>query len=202
MYNMFGKRLGDIIFSTIVSLLCLPLFLLVMVLVKMDSPGPVFFRQKRMGKDGKEFLLYKFRTMYCVRQEAKLTFEPGVRHRVTSIGGLLRKTKIDELPQLINVLKGEMSLVGPRPEVFKYKDFYSGKYEKVLGVSPGITDKASIKYRNEETLLSQDDNPEKLYGEVILPDKLEISLGYIESGISFIKDVTIIAETLKDVLLK
>jgi lipopolysaccharide/colanic/teichoic acid biosynthesis glycosyltransferase len=140
--------------------------------------------------------------MYRNPAKEELSYEPGVSDRIHPLGRILRKTKLDELPQIINVLCGEMSFVGPRPEVPKYKSFYYERYRKVLNLRPGITDKASVKYRNEETLLSKTNKPEILYNEVILPDKLKINLEYTERGPSFKEDIRIILETLKHICFK
>jgi len=195
-YRRFAKRFSDLFLSLFGIFLFSPLFLLLILLVKFTSRGPIFFVQKRMGIDGKPFLLVKFRTMYSNSAKERLSFEPGVFDRITPVGKILRKTKLDELPQLINVLKGQMSFVGLRPEVFKYKNSYSGRYEKILSLRPGITDEASIKYRNEEMLLSQADEPERIYRELVLPDKLNINLEYAKKGSSLREDVKIILKTL------
>lgn len=195
-YQNFGKRAFDIFFSLNGLILTAPLFLLLSILIKLDSKGPVFFVQKRMGLGGKPFSLIKFRTMHSSSTEERLAYIPGACKRVNRLGKLLRRTKIDELPQIINVLKGDMSFVGPRPEVYKYRDFYSGRFRKILNIRPGITDRASIKYRNEETILSRRDEPNRFYNNVILPDKLKINLEYAEKGVSFREDVSAIVETL------
>jgi len=197
LYESIGKRLFDVVFSSLALLLCLPVFILLFIIIKFNSSGPAFFLQKRMGLKGKEFSLIKFRTMYNDARKQNLQFEPGVLSRVTVIGRILRLTKIDELPQLVNVLKGDMSLVGPRPEVPKYRSMYKGRYEKILDVKPGITDEASIKYRNEEDLLSGNDNPDQMYETEILPDKLNLGLDYIDRGISFKNDLRIIFNTVR-----
>jgi lipopolysaccharide/colanic/teichoic acid biosynthesis glycosyltransferase len=151
--------------------------------------------QERIGRDGRIFRLIKLRSMYCDASVENRGFNPGERSRITSLGKILRKTKLDELPQLINVLKGDMSFVGPRPEVARYRAMFRGKYEEVLSIRPGITDWASIAYCNEEDLLAQSTDPEKLYREDILPNKLMMALEYKEN-ISFKTDIGIIFTTL------
>ena len=199
MYKAIGKRLFDLFFSLMGLFFLSPVFLLVPVFIKLDSPGPVFFVQKRMGQAGRPFFLIKFRSMTCDTEQEKKGFEPGSARRITNIGRLLRKSKLDEVPQLINVFLGDMSFVGPRPEVERYKDFYTGKYAGLLGVRPGITDAASIKYRHEEEILAKSDDPQKTYQENILPDKLKIASDYVRS-ISLKGDIKIIVQTLGVVL--
>jgi lipopolysaccharide/colanic/teichoic acid biosynthesis glycosyltransferase len=196
MYKLFGKRLFDLIFSLIGIVVCLPISLVVAVLIRLDSPGPIFFMQKRMGKNGVLFSLFKFRTMTSDVSAENLMFEPGKKNRVTRVGRFLRQTKIDELPQLLNVLAGDMSFVGPRPEVPKYREFYSGKNSLVLTIRPGITDMASVKYRHEEELLASVQDPAGFYGQVILPDKLKLNMDYVNKGIGLFSDLAIIFKTL------
>jgi lipopolysaccharide/colanic/teichoic acid biosynthesis glycosyltransferase len=196
MYKLYGKRLFDLFLSLIGIVLCLPIFLVVAILIKLDSPGPVFFIQKRMGKSGVLFSLLKFRTMSSDNVAEGLMFEPGEKNRVTRVGRFLRQTKIDELPQLLNVFAGDMSFVGPRPEVPKYREFYSGKNSVVLTIRPGITDMASVKYRHEEELLASVQDPAGFYGQVILPDKLKLNMDYVNKGIGFFSDLAIIFKTL------
>ena len=195
MYRLFGKRLIDFILALILLVVCLPVFLLAAILIKFDSPGPVFFTQKRMGKNGALFSLFKLRTMF-VNPAATNSFEPGSKSRITRIGRFLRKAKIDEFPQLLNVLIGHMSFVGPRPEVPKYKKFYSGENFQILNVRPGITDMASIKYSKEEELLAESKDPERYYSDIILPDKLRINLNYINNKITLLSDFNLILNTL------
>jgi lipopolysaccharide/colanic/teichoic acid biosynthesis glycosyltransferase len=196
MYRLFGKRLFDLFFSLIGIIICFPLFIIAAILIKLDSPGAVFFQQKRMGRNGVLFSLIKFRTMFSNAVGESLMFEPGEKSRVTKVGRFLRLTKLDEFPQLINVLKGEMSFVGPRPEVPKYQKFYAGDNALVLTVRPGITDMASVKYRHEEELLAKSKEPEKFYTEVILPDKLRINSDYVNNKLGLFKDFAIILHTL------
>ncbi len=186
----------DLCLSLIGLVVSIPIFVIVPLLIKVDSPGTVFFRQKRMGRDGGFFDLIKFRTMAADKERERNGFEPGSSLRVTRVGKILRKTKLDEIPQLLNVFMGQMSFVGPRPEVARYKDFYTGKFAQVLSVRPGITDRASIKYRHEEEILARSNDPEKTYREIILPDKLGIALSYINNGISLGEDIDIVFQTL------
>ncbi|HMQ67511.1 MAG TPA: sugar transferase [Ignavibacteria bacterium] len=192
------KRIFDIIFSSAGLLLLLPVFIVVAIIVKLDSKGPVFYKQSRVGKNNKDFRLYKFRTMDPDSDKKGLLTVGGKDPRITRSGYYLRKFKLDELPQLINVLIGEMSFVGPRPEVRKYVDIYTEEQIKVLDVSPGITDVASIKYRNENELLEKADDPEKYYIEIIMPDKIDLNLEYINQR-SVFKDVKVILKTLTSV---
>lgn len=174
-------RFFDIFFSVIGLIILSPLFLFLALWIKIDSKGPVFYKQLRVGKDGKNFYLYKFRTM-VVDADKKGFITVGERDpRVTRAGYYLRKYKLDELPQLMNVLLGEMSFVGPRPEVRKYVNLYNEEQRKVLLVKPGITDYASIQYIDENEVLATSDNPEKAYIEVILPEKIKFNMKYIDN---------------------
>lgn len=173
-------RLLDILFSAIGLVLLSPLFVLFYILVWMESKGGGFFVQERIGKDGKPFGLYKFRSMKA-EAEAEGQITVGAHDtRITRIGYFLRKYKLDELPQLWNVLKGDMSIVGPRPEVRRYVDLYTDEQRKVLTVRPGITDHASIRYINENEILCRADDPERVYIEQIMPDKIKLNMVYIE----------------------
>lgn len=170
----------DLCISFLGLLILFPFLLLIIVLIKIDSHGPVFYRQVRIGLDGKEFRLWKFRTM-SVDSERKGLLTVGMDDsRITRIGTFLRKYKIDEIPQLINVLVNDMSMVGPRPEVYKYVKLYSEDQRKVLSVKPGITDYASIQYAFENQLLKNSPDPEKTYIEVIMPSKIKLNMKYIE----------------------
>jgi lipopolysaccharide/colanic/teichoic acid biosynthesis glycosyltransferase len=189
------KRLFDIIFSFTGLLALSPLFVVVALLIKLDGEGPVFFRHKRIGKDFRPFQVYKFRTMVTGSDQRGPNVTVGWDERITKIGRLLRKTKVDELPQLLNVLKGEMSLVGPRPEVKEYVDLYETEYRKLLTVRPGITDPASIQYSAEESVLASSPNWEEDYRRRILPDKIKLSLQYVENH-SVITDVYLILKTV------
>ena len=193
------KRLFDITASGLGLLVLSPLFLILAVWIKLDSPGPVFYRQVRVGRGNKDFRLFKFRSMRVGSDKKGLITVGGHDPRVTRSGYYIRKYKLDELPQLINVFIGDMSLVGPRPEVRKYVDLYTSEQLHVLDVRPGITDMASIRYRNENELLEQAADPEQYYRDVVMQDKLRINLEYIADH-SFIKDLKIIFMTLKAVV--
>ena len=173
-------RLFDIFFSALGLIILFPFFIVFYLLIRLESKGGAFYIQERIGKNGKPFGLYKFRSMR-VGSDAEGLLTVGERdNRITRIGYILRKTKIDELPQLMNVLKGDMSLVGPRPEVRKYTDMYTEEQRKVLCVRPGITDYASIEYVNENELLSKADDPERMYIEKVMPDKIKLNMKYLE----------------------
>lgn len=175
-------RLIDFIASLFGLIFLLPVFLLIAIWIKLDdSKGPVFFRQKRVGKDGIDFGLYKFRSMYVDSDRHGLITVGGRDPRITRSGFYIRKYKLDELPQLINVLKGDMSMVGPRPEVRKYVDLYTEEQRHVLTVRPGITDYASIEYLDENTLLAQSADPDKTYIEEIMPAKIELNMKFINN---------------------
>lgn len=173
-------RFFDLLFSLLGLILLLPFFLIISLAIVIDSRGGIFYTQERVGKNNRNFRLIKFRTMRSdADQQGGLTI--GVRDsRITRTGFFLRKYKLDELPQLINVLKGEMSLVGPRPELRKYVDFYSEEQKKVLGVRPGITDIASLEYINENEILGVSADPEGTYIEQIMPAKLELNRKFLE----------------------
>ena len=174
-------RFFDLIFSLLGILILLPVFLIISVLIKLTSKGPLLYRQNRVGISNVDFGIWKFRTMFVESDKSGLLTIGGRDLRVTSIGYYLRKFKLDELPQLFNVLKGEMSLVGPRPEVRKYVDLYTKDQQKVLTIKPGITDWASIMYRNENIILEHSKNPEQDYINIIMPDKIRFNLIYIEN---------------------
>lgn len=188
------KRCFDIVCSALGLLVLSPLFLVVSLWIKLDSKGPVFYRQVRVGRKNKDFRIYKFRSMAVDSDKKGLITIGGKDSRVTRVGYYIRKYKIDELPQLINVFIGDMSFVGPRPEVRKYVDMYTAEQLHVLDVRPGITDAASIKYRNENDLLATQSNPELYYIQVIMQDKLQINLDYVANH-SFIKDINLIFKT-------
>ena len=185
------KRLFDILSASVVLLLFSPLLLLIACIIQCGSKGGIFYRQERIGKNGKIFRLYKFRTMRPNSDKGSLITIGGRDQRITKEGYFLRKYKLDELPQLINILKGEMSVVGPRPEVKKYVDLYTETQRKVLDVKPGLTDWASISYIDENVILGKSPNPEKTYIEEIMPAKLALNLKYIEE-ISLLTDLKII----------
>ena len=195
------KRTCDIILSAI-GLLCLsPLLLLVALWVKLDSPGPVFYRQVRVGRNNQDFRIYKFRSMYTDSDKRGLITIGGRDPRVTHAGYYIRKFKLDELPQLINVLVGDMSFVGPRPEVRKYVNLYMPEQMHVLYVRPGITDAASIKYRNENDILATQPEPERYYIEVIMQDKLRINLDYVANH-TIRGDLRLILNTFLAIIIK
>ena len=191
MFDITASGLGLLVLS--------PLFLILAVWIKLDSPGPVFYRQVRVGRGNKDFRLFKFRSMRVGSDKKGLITVGGHDPRVTRSGYYIRKYKLDELPQLINVFIGDMSLVGPRPEVRKYVDLYTPEQLHVLDVRPGITDMASIRYRNENELLEQAADPEQYYRDVVMQDKLRINLEYIADH-SFVKDLKIIFMTFKAVV--
>ena len=174
-------RLLDIVLSLLGLLFLLPIMVILAVWIKFDSQGSIFFRQIRVGKDGRDFRIYKFRTM-IVNAEKMGIITIGERDpRITNSGYFLRKYKLDELPQLINVLKGEMSFVGPRPEVRKYVEMYNQEQLKILTIKPGITDYASIEYINEDEILGKSLDPEKTYIEEIMPQKIKYNMKYINN---------------------
>ncbi len=188
------KRIFDILTSAIVLLVLLPVWLVIALLIAIESPGGVFYKQVRVGKDNRDFHLYKFRTMR-VGSDKKGLLTVGERdNRITRIGYFLRKYKIDEFPQLLNIIKGDMSIVGPRPEVRKYVDMYTPEQMKVLSVRPGLTDYASIKYVNENEVLAASDNPEQTYIDEVMPAKLELNLQYIANQ-SLLEDIRLIFKT-------
>jgi lipopolysaccharide/colanic/teichoic acid biosynthesis glycosyltransferase len=189
------KRLFDLIASSIGIILLSPLLLLVCLLILIDAGLPLFYKQKRVGKNNVDFLLFKFRSMKNNSDKKGLLTVGSNDHRITRSGYFLRKYKLDELPQLFNVLKGDMSMVGPRPEVRKYVDLYSEEQKEVLAIKPGITDYASIEYSNENELLAQSPEPEKLYIEEVMPKKLSLNKKYIHSA-SMATDLKIIAQTI------
>jgi lipopolysaccharide/colanic/teichoic acid biosynthesis glycosyltransferase len=174
-------RFFDIFFSLLGLLLLVPFFLIISLFIACTSRGAIFYTQKRVGKDNKDFKLFKFRTM-CVNADKKGLLTVGEKDcRITKVGRFLRKYKLDEFPQLWNVLKGDMSLAGPRPEVRKYVDMYNNEQKQILNIKPGITDYASIEYIDENRILSRTDDPEKQYIEVIMPQKLQLSFQYMEN---------------------
>ena len=193
------KRTFDFISSLIGFLVLTPLFLVIAILVKIDSKGDIFYLQSRVGRFSKDFKLIKFRTMKPNADKEGLITTSSRDNRITKLGYYLRKFKIDELPQLINVIKGDMSLVGPRPEVRKYVDLYTPDQMKVLDYRPGITDVSSIVYSNENELLENTSNPEEYYKEVLLPDKIERNLEYLNKR-SFLSDLKVILLTFRKIV--
>lgn len=193
--NELIKRIFDFFAALIGIIVISPILIVVSITIKLDSPGNIMFLQKRVGKNGKEFYIYKFRTMVTDAEKIGKQITVGKDSRITKVGAFLRKYKIDELPQLFNVLKGEMSLVGPRPEVPKYVALYSKEQKKVLSVRPGITDLASLRYSDENEVLGKVDNPEEYYINVIMKDKLNLNLEYIEKSNLFF-DISLIIKTI------
>ncbi|NKI32009.1 sugar transferase [Croceivirga thetidis] len=193
------KRGFDFFSSLLGFLILVPLFAIVGVLIKLDSKGPIFYLQSRVGRFNRDFKLIKFRTMRPNADKEGLITTSSRDSRITKIGYYLRKFKIDELPQLLNVVKGDMSLVGPRPEVRKYVDLYTSEQAKVLNFRPGITDVSSVVYSNENELLEGIENPEKYYKEVLMPDKIKRNLEYLENR-NLLKDIGVILSTFGKIL--
>ena len=193
------KRTFDILVAAASLLLLSPLMVAAALLIKCDSKGPVFFKQERIGRGFRPFLIYKFRTMRQDFNHKVRQITVGADPRITRIGAFLRKTKIDELPQLINVLKGDMSFVGPRPEVRQYVQAFQKDYEEILKVRPGITDLASLKYRDEASLLAKAKDPEEEYVTHVLPDKIRLAKDYLQRS-SFLFDLSLIVKTLFRIL--
>lgn len=188
------KRLFDIIASGLGLLVLSPLFLILALWIKLDSQGPVFYRQMRVGKDNKDFRIFKFRSMRVGADKGSLVTIGGRDPRITRSGYIIRKLKLDELPQLINVFVGDMSLVGPRPEVRHYVNYWTPEQMHVLDVRPGITDPASIKFRNENELMEKAENPEEYYIHVIMQEKLKLYIDYVNHH-SFFGDIGLILKT-------
>ena len=197
LWRRFWKRAFDVVCSALGLLVLSPVLLVCALLVGLTSPGGVLFRQERIGKDGVPFTIYKFRSMR--RDNAGLKITTSGDSRVTPVGKVLRRTKLDELPQLFNVLKGDMSFVGPRPEVREYTDLYDEEQRQVLLVRPGITGLASIRFRNENELLDESDDPNRTYIEEVMPQKLALDLEYIPHA-SVFYDIRLILETLVTVV--
>ncbi|MBI3381890.1 MAG: sugar transferase [Aquabacterium sp.] len=192
-----SKRLFDLVLSSLGLLALAPVLLLIALAVKLDSAGPVFFRQERVGRYGQPFRIHKFRTMRHDQGGQGLQITVGADRRITRVGGFLRRTKLDELPQLIDVWVGSMSLVGPRPEVPRYVAHYpAAMREKVLSVRPGITDIASIEYRDESSVLAQATDPEQAYIHEVLPHKLALAASYVDQA-SVWMDVRLIWRTIR-----
>ena len=200
-----AKRAMDIVLSAAALAVLWPLLLLIALAVVIDDPGPVFYRQVRIGRDGKPFRIFKFRTMVTDADKKGLAITYDIHRlrlrdsRITRVGAILRKTKLDELAQLLNVLAGQMSFVGPRPEVERYVRLYTPYQRQVLLVRPGITDYASIAYRNENDLLAGAEDPEKMYIEQIMPDKIELNMKYLRE-ISPLADIKLILKTVAAVV--
>ena len=187
------KRTFDLSFATVALIVLAPLLILVAALIKLDSRGPILFKQERLGKGFRPFWIYKFRTMDEVPYKTTL-LTVGADPRITRVGKFLRVAKIDELPQLLNILKGDMSVVGPRPEVRCFVEMFRDDYAQILRVRPGLTDLASLKYNDEASILGRSDNPEKEYVTRLLPDKIRLAKEYIDRS-SFLFDMRLICQT-------
>lgn len=196
--RFLAKDLFDAIFGLVGFLILLPALAVIAAAIRLTSPGPALFRQERVGKDGRLFHILKFRTMVARAEEQGLKITVGKDPRVTPLGEFLRRFKLDELPQILNILKGEMSFVGPRPEVPQYVELYTPEQRRVLSIKPGVTDLASIRFRNESELLGQSADPEKTYTEEIMPQKLAINLDYVDQA-SLSYDLRLIWMTLREV---
>lgn len=193
--NRISKRIFDLIFSLFGLIVLSPLFIVVAIIIKLTSEGPIFFMQKRIGQYEKPFYIYKFRTMVVNAESLGKQITVGNDNRITTVGKFLRKYKLDELPQLINVFLGEMSFVGPRPEVQKYVDLYTEEQKEIFNVKPGITDYASIEYSNENDILGEVEDPENYYINTIMPSKIKLNKKYIQNNSLFI-DIKIIIKTI------
>jgi len=193
------KRLFDVVASGLGLIVLSPLFLVLAIWIKLDSKGPVFYRQVRVGYKNKDFRIFKFRSMRVGADKGSLVTIGGHDPRVTRSGYLIRKFKLDELPQLINVFRGDMSLVGPRPEVRHYVNYWTPEQLHVLDVRPGITDPASIKFRNENELMEKAEDPEKYYIEVIMQEKIRLYLEYVNHH-SFWGDIGLIFKTFRTIV--
>jgi lipopolysaccharide/colanic/teichoic acid biosynthesis glycosyltransferase len=201
MYKNFIKWALDIVVSIIAILVFLPISVVIAVLIKLTMPGPIFFVQERVGLHGMPFKMIKFRTMRVEAGAEKGKFDAGNGSRITGLGKLLRKTKLDEIPQFINVLMGDMSIVGPRPEVQPLTEIHTERWKVVHSVRPGITDNASIAFRNEEELLAAAADPSAYYREVILPQKLDLYISYTRHQ-SFLNDAKIVIKTFYTVIFR
>lgn len=197
--SLFFKRAFDILASWFGILFLLPIFIIVSIAIVVDSKGGVFFLQTRVGKNGKEFKIIKFRTMVTDAEAKGLQITVGADSRVTAVGNFLRKTKIDELPQLFNVLVGQMSFVGPRPEVPKYVDMYTDYQRNILRIRPGITELASIVYRDENEVLAAAEDPEDTYINDVMQKKLELNIEYMQK-MSLLYDIKLIFKTFLAIL--
>ena len=200
-YNPHYKRFLDIILSAIAFLLLSPVIVFTCILICIDSKGSPFFIQARIGKNMTPFRLIKFRSMTCEENASEGQFNPGNNCRVTRLGMIMRRTKMDELPELFNIFKGDMSIVGPRPEVERYTKYHPLEFEEIMKLRPGLSDFASIKYIDEETILASQADPEKFYIDLILPDKLRLAREYIKN-ISWKTDLRIILDTIKSITAK
>ena len=200
-FTLFFERLFDILVSLLVSIIILLPMLVVGIFIKLDSKGPVFYKQERLGKGKVPFYILKFRTMRVGADKNLDNLTVKNDPRITRVGNFLRKWKIDELPQFINVLKGDMSLVGPRPETPKMVNLYENYYDVIFAVRPGITDYASIEFRNESEYYNSIEDSQKIYLEKILPIKIDLKLKYIEN-LSIKNDILILLNTAKTIITK
>lgn len=200
-FHLICKRIFDVIVSAVILIVFLPLLLILALAIKIDSEGPVFYRQVRVGQYNKDFKIFKFRTMVANADKIGLPLTTGDDPRITRMGKLIRKCRLDEFSQLLNVLSGTMSLVGPRPEVRKYVDVYTPEYMATLLVRPGITATSSIAFKDEDELLNAGGNPEEIYIHQILPPKMELNLKYMKR-ISILRDIGIMFQTVGAVLKK
>lgn len=198
-FSLAAKRAFDVVVSLIILVILSPLLLLLALAVKLDSKGPVFYRQVRVGRYGRDFKIYKFRTMVQNADQIGPPLTMGRDPRVTRVGRIIRKCRLDEFSQLLNVLGGSMSLVGPRPEVRRYVDAYTPEYMATLLIRPGVTAPSSIAFKDEDKLLNSGGDPEKIYLEKILPPKMELNLQYMKK-ISLCKDIKIMFQTVAAVL--
>lgn len=198
-YEKFGKRFFDVTVSFAGLVVLSPVFLIISLLIKLTDKGPVFFKQTRIGENFKPFILIKFRSMVFNADKIGLEITTKGDPRIRGIGRFLRKTKLDELPQLLNVLKGEMSIVGPRPEVPKYVELFKDEYQEILKVKPGITDFATIEFRDEEDILKEYNKPDEGYCNEILPRKIELYKKYIKEK-GFLTDVRLILLTIREIV--
>jgi len=198
-YAGYGKRALDLAVSVPALLALTPLFCVVAALIKAGSPGPVFYAQERVGRRGRPFRLWKFRTMVADADRSGPAVTSSGDARITPLGRTLRKWKLDELPQLWNVVRGDMSLVGPRPEVRKYTDIFRDDYSEILEISPGITDYAALEYRNEEEVLARYPDAEEAYTSVVLPEKIALYRQYLRE-MGFRSDLKIIFRTIREVI--
>lgn len=197
--HLVAKRIFDVTASLLILLVTSPFFLLLAIAIKIDSRGPIFYRQVRVGQYGKDFKIFKFRTMVQNADKMGLALTTGHDPRITRMGRLIRKCRLDEFSQLLNVLRGDMSLVGPRPEVRKYVEAYAPEYWATLLIRPGITAPSSIEFRNEDELLSAGGDPEEIYINTILPKKCGLNLEYMKR-ITVCNDIRIMFQTIGAVL--
>jgi len=195
LYLLIFKRLLDVALSIVGIIFAIPLIICCSIAIKIDTPGPIFFRQTRVGRNGQPFTLLKFRSMVTEPQNCELQITVSGDPRVTRVGHWLRKTKLDEVPQLLNVIRGDMSLVGPRPEVPEYVSEYNLEQKQILNFKPGITGPASLSFIEEESMLGSQANPDSFYRKCILPRKLAIDLAYFRTA-NFSQDIKLLLLTL------